>query len=396
MNVMIVRANLQSAIRKALRRERIVAILGPRQCGKTTLARSVAATLPSHWFDLEDPADIDRLQDPAAALRPLRGLVVIDEIQLRPDLFPLLRVLADRHPGPARFLILGSASPTLVRHASESLAGRLETIIMGGFSLRELPHPDLEPHWLRGGFPRSFLAPSRPTSFLWRRQFLQTLFQRDLARLTPATPTPTLQRFWAMLAHCHGQVWNGADPARSLGVSEPTIRRYLDLLEGVFLIRILKPWHANLGKRQVRSPKVYIRDSGLLHCLFGIRTIPDLLSHPRCGASWEGYLIEEVCQAVQPDEACFWATHTGAELDLLLIKDGRRVGVECKRATSPGLTPSMRIALQDLDLERLIVLHGGKERYALAGKAIALPATDLADPSFPTRVFPTRRPRSSR
>jgi len=354
-----------------------VALLGPRQCGKTTLARQFVPTDSAAYFDLEDPMSLVRLDEPMTALRDLSGLVVIDEVQRRPELFPILRVLADRTPLPARFLILGSAAPDLLRQSSESLAGRMETVPLNGFTITDVGMPAHQVHWLRGGLPLSFLATSDSNSVAWRKSFIQTLLERDIPSFGLGTPAPTLFRFWTMLAHYHGQVWNAAEPARSLGIGETSVRRYLDLLEGVFMVRQLQPWHENLKKRQVKSPKVYIRDSGLLHQLLGIRTLPELLSHPKCGASWEGYVIEEIISSIQPDEVYFWATHAGAELDLLLFKDGRRFGVEIKRADAPRLTPSMRIALDDLRLDRLVVIYPGERRYALAEQVEVVPLMDL-------------------
>lgn len=353
--------------------------MGPRQCGKTTLARQFVPAESPNFFDLEDPIGLARLAEPMTALAPLRGLVVIDEVQRRPDLFPVLRVLADRRSLPARFLILGSVSPALVRQSSESLAGRIEVVELGGFTLRDLGAGALGRHWLRGGFPRAFLARSHRESFVWRRELMRTVLERDLPQLGVAIPPAALQRFWGMLAHVHGNVWSAADPARSLGVTEPTVRRYLDLLSGLLLVRQLAPWHENLGKRQVRAPKVYVRDTGLLHQLLGIRTERELNGHPKLGASWEGYVIEEVLAAVEPDGAYFWATHAGAELDLLLLKNGRRIGVEVKRADAPSLTPSMRIATHDLRLDRLLVLYPGRVRYALADDVEVVPLSMLAE-----------------
>jgi len=312
------------------------------------------------------------------ALRDLRGLVVVDEVQRRPDLFPILRVLVDRDPLPARFLVLGSASPGLLRQSSESLTGRLEIVTMGGFCLAEVGLDAMTKHWLRGGFPLSFLAPSEADSFVWRKSFIQTFLERDLPQLGIRAPAYTMLRFWTMLAHYHGQIWNGAELARSLGVSQPTVRRYLDGLEGVFMVRQLRPWHANLKKRQVKSPKVYFRDTGLLHQLLRVRSERDLLTHPKLGASWEGYVIEEILKAVRPDEAYFWATHGGAELDLLLLKDGRRVGVECKRVDAPRLTRSIHIALDDLQLEHLVVVYPGEQSYPLSERVTAVPLETLA------------------
>jgi len=379
---MVERRQLLARIRRALSRSRIVALIGPRQCGKTTLARQIVADDSLNYFDLEDPSSLARLSEPMTAMSPLRGIVVIDEVQRRPDLFPVLRVLADRRPLRARFLILGSASPELLRQSSESLAGRLETIRLSGFRLPELGAKTLPRHWERGGFPRSFLARSNEDSRVWRRDFIETFLERDLPQLGITIPAPALLRFWTMLAHYHGQVWKATEPARSLGVSEPTVRRYLDLLTSLFMVRQLRPWHENLGKRQVKSPKIFLRDSGILHSLLGIHSEKELLGHPKCGASWEGYAIEEVLAAIQPEEAYFWATHQGAELDLLLLKDGRRLGVEIKRTDGPTITPSMRIAIKDLRLERLVVLYPGSVRYPLAKKVEVIPLRALAEGSF--------------
>jgi predicted AAA+ superfamily ATPase len=374
---MITRPQELGRIRRALKRSRVVALIGPRQCGKTTLARQIVPPDSPNYFDLEDPTSLARLAEPMTSLSTLRGVVVIDEVQRRPDLFPVLRVLADRKPLRARFLILGSASPALLRQSSESLAGRAETIPLSGFSLAEAGAKQQNRHWLRGGFPRAFLAHSNADSLAWRRQFIQTFVERDLPQLGINIPAQAMLRFWTMAAHYHGNIWSAAEPARSLGISEPTVRRYLDALTGLFMVRQLQPWHENLGKRQVKSPKIYVRDSGLLHQLLGIRTDKELLSHPKCGASWEGYAVEEALKHFQPDEAYFWATHQGAELDLLLFKDGRRLGVEIKRMDAPTLTPSMRIALENLRLDRLVILYPGSTRYALAKRVEVLPLATL-------------------
>ncbi len=382
---MIPRKSLQSLITKAIERSRVVALVGPRQCGKTTLARTFVPSESLNYFDLEDPVSLARLEQPMTALQDLEGLVVIDEVQRRPELFPIIRVLVDRAPMPARFLILGSASPDLLRQSSESLAGRIEVVTMGGFGLAEIGVENLSQHWLRGSFPLSYLSNSDPDSFAWRKNFIQTFLERDLPQFGITIPANTLLRFWTMIAHYHGQVWNGAELARSLGVSQPTVRRYLDILAGVFMLRQLQPWHANLSKRQIKSPKVYFRDSGLLHQLLGIRSQKDLVTHPRLGASWEGYAIETVLAASMPDEAYFWGTHGGAELDLLLLKDGRRIGVECKRVDAPRLTRSMGIALQDLHLERIVVVYPGNRAYDLADNVSVVPLRTLAEP--PEHLF---------
>lgn len=390
---MIERHGELARIREGLRRSRVVALVGPRQSGKTTLARELVPAGSPHYFDLEDPRSLARLDEPVTALSRLRGLVVIDEVQRRPDLFPVLRVLADRRPLPARFLVLGSASPDLLRQSAESLAGRIEVVSLGGFSLGEVGTSALGRLWLRGGFPPAYLARSREDSFAWRRELVRTFLERDLPQLGVSVPAAALLRFWTMLAHYHGGVWNAAEFARSLGVSEPTVRRYLDLLSGLYVVRPLPPWHENIGKRQVKSPKVYVRDSGLLHQLLGLKTEDELLHHPRCGASWEGFAIEETLKVVRPDEAYFWGTHTGAELDLLLLKDGRRLGVEVKRADAPRLTPSMRAALHDLGLEQLVVLYPGEASYSLADRVVVRPLETVAAGAaalFPRPKHPRR------
>ncbi len=375
---MIERPSLHAAMTAALKRSRVVALLGPRQSGKTTLARLLVPVSSANYFDLEDPVSLARLSEPMTALRDLTGTVVIDEIQRMPELFPVLRVLADRSPLPARFLILGNASPELLRQTSESLAGRMEVIAVSGLSLTEVGESAQSQHWLRGGFPLSFLAESDSDSFIWRKNFIQAVLERDIPQLGSGISALAMQRFWAMLAHFHGQIWNAAELARSMGVNESTARRYLDLLEGVFMVRRLQPWHENMKKRQVKSPKIYFRDSGLLHQLLGIQTGSDLQLHPRLGASWEGYVLEEILKSQQPDEAWFWATHAGAELDLLMMQRDLRIGVEIKRMDAPRLTASMRIAVDELKLDRLLVVYPGDRRYALAQRVEAVPFAELA------------------
>jgi predicted AAA+ superfamily ATPase len=365
-------------LRRALAEAPVVALLGPRQCGKTTLAREVARGREASIFDLEDPADLASLDAPKAAIESLKGLVVLDEVQRKPDLLPLLRVLADRPRTPARFLVLGSASPHLVRGVSESLAGRVRFVEMGGFDVREAGPDRHATLWLRGGFPRSFLAPSEVSSLAWRESFIRTFLERDVPQLGITVPAPTLRRFWAMVAHVHGQVWNAADLARSLGTSEPTARRYLDLLTGAYVLRQVPPWFENIAKRQVKSPKVYVRDVGLLHALLSLRTRKSLLSHPKCGASWEGFVVEQVLALARPAEAYFWGTHAGAELDLMIVRDGRRIGFEAKFEDAPRTTRSMHIALDTLRLQRLYVVHPGAKSYRLTAKIDALSVLDLA------------------
>ena len=374
---MLERIALESAVRAALSRSPAVALVGPRQVGKTTLARALLETGSPNWFDLEDPQVEAQLAAPMVALKDLRGLVVIDEVQHAPGLFKVLRVLIDRPDNPARFLLLGSASPALLRQSSESLAGRLETIEAGGFTLEEAGTDHAAALWWRGGFPRSFTARDDQASRIWRGEFIRTVVERDLPQLGMGVAAPVLYRFWSMLAHYHGQTWNAADPARSLGVNETTVRRYLDWLTQAYLVRQLQPWFANLGKRQVKAPKIYLRDSGLLHTLLGIADPGALARHPKCGASWEGFALDQVLRLARPDQAYFWATHAGAELDLLMFKDGQRVGVEFKRTDAPQLTPSMRIALQDLALDALYVVYPGDRRYTLAQRVEAVPLSAL-------------------
>lgn len=370
---MIERRELLDEVKRALRRNRVAALIGPRQCGKTTLARQIIAADSPNYFDLENPVSLARLDEPMTALQDLRGIIVIDEVQRRPDLFPILRVLVDREPLPARFLILGSASPDLLRQSSESLAGRITTITMSGFSLEEVGIENQSKHWQRGGFPRSYLANGESESFEWRRDFVLTFLERDVPQFGIQVPSTSLFRFWSVLAHYHGQIWNAAETARTLNIGETTARRYMDVLQDLFMVRQLQPWYANLSKRQVKSSKLYFRDTGLLHYLLGIKSDGELALHPRVGASWEGYVIEEIIKATRPDEVYFWSTYSGAELDLLLIKDQRRIGVECKRMDAPKLTPSMRTAMQDLELDRLVVVYPGLQPYPLAEGISVLP-----------------------
>jgi hypothetical protein len=360
-----------------------VAILGARQVGKTTLARQLVARMdtPTTVFDLENPIDLARLDDPMLALQDRSGLVVLDEIQRRPALFPVLRVLADRPQPPARFLVLGSASPMLLQQSSESLAGRIHYHELGGFALDEVGQDATERLWRRGGFPPAFLATSDAASAEWRRDFVRTFLERDLPQLGVRVPAITLRRFWTMLAHYHAQVWNGAELARAFGVSAPTVRHYLDTLTAALVLRQLPPWFENLGKRQVKAPKVYIADSGLLHTLLNVQTQADLEGHPKVGASWEGFALGEVIARLgaQPEECFFWATHAGAELDLLVVRGNRRWGFEFKRTVAPRLTRSMHSALANLCLERLEVVHAGDQTFPLADTVRALALGRLLD-----------------
>ena len=374
---MIPRPNALKRITGVFSVHPIAALLGPRQCGKTTLAKMIAEHEPCTYFDLENPVDVRRLDAPLRALEELSGLVVIDEVQRRPDLFELLRVLVDRSQNSARFLLLGSASPHLVKGASESLAGRIGFIDLSGFGLLEVGAEQLTPLWVRGGFPRSFLAVDESASMVWRDDFIRTFLERDIPQLGISVPAETLRRFWTMIAHYHGQVWNAAQIARSLGASENTARRYLDILTGAYMIRILPPWFENIRKRQVKAPKIYLRDSGVLHALLQLPTLADLQSHPKLGASWEGFALEEVIGVLDTRDAYFWATHAGAELDLLVRFGGKHYGFEFKYADAPGTTRSMHIAIQNLSLEHLWVVYPGHQEYPLDDKISVIPITSV-------------------
>ncbi len=364
-----------------LRDHPVAAIIGARQVGKSTLAGLIASAWegPVERFDLEDEADLARLADPLRALRPLRGLVVLDEIQRVPQLFRALRVLADRPGAPARFLILGSASPELLHQSSETLAGRIAYRELGGFALDETGHETPERLWRRGGFPRSYLVRGERQSFEWRREFVRTFLERDLPQLGVNVSARTMRRFWSMLAHYHGQVWNASEFARSFGVADTTVRSYLEHLDSALVVRQLQPWHENISKRQVKSPRVYLRDSGLLHALLNLPSQRDLEGHPKVGASWEGFVIDQVIRLVDaaPEECYFWATHAGAELDLLVLQGGQRLGFEVKLTTAPRSTRSMHIAREDLRLDRLDVVHAGPRSFEMAEGIRALAIGDL-------------------
>lgn len=378
---MLLRTDAVSNVRRLLREAPVVALLGPRQVGKTTLARYIGSTWrgPVTHFDLEDPRDLATLADPTLTLAACRGLVVLDEIQRRPDLFPALRVLADRQPVRCRFLVLGSASPHLLRQSAETLAGRIAFHELRPFALAELGAPELLKRWRRGGFPRAFLARSEPDSVRWRQDFVQTFLERDLPQLGVSTSSATMRRLWEMLAHLHGGVLNSSEIARNFGVADTTIRRYLETLESTFVVRMLRPYHANLGKRQVKAPKVYVADSGILHTLLDVQSAAQLERHPKIGASWEGFMLETVVAVTKAraEQCYFWATHAGAELDLLITSGGSRRGFEFKRTSSPTLTPSMRTAMVDLELDRLDVIHAGDRSFALAPNIRAIAAVDL-------------------
>lgn len=378
---MIERADHQRAVRRLIANNPVVALLGARQVGKTTLAQVLAAQRSGavHVFDLESNADLARLADPELALSNLRGLVVLDEVQRRPNLFPTLRVLADRRPLPARFLVLGSASPQLLRQSSETLAGRIAHYELPPLSVAEVRPKEAQRLWLRGGMPRAYTLRSHADSFRWRRDFIRTFLERDVPQLGINVSSAMLDRFWSMLAHYHAQTWNGAELARAFGVSHHAVRRYLDALQATFVVRSLKPWSGNLKKRQVKAPKVYIRDSGLLHNLLNIVTLADLERHPKVGASWEGFVIENLIRTLGVDDrdCYFWATHTGAEIDLVVSSGTELRGFEVKRTTAPRLTRSMHNALDDLKLARLDVIHAGDETFPLAQRVRAVSASRM-------------------
>lgn len=365
-------------IRAALSHVPIVSILGPRQSGKTTLARWIARDRRAVFIDLERPADVARLSAPMTTLEPLRGLVIIDEVQRMPALFQILRVLADRPRTPARFLILGSADPRLIRGVSESLAGRVHHVDVAGFDVTEVGSERFRRLWVRGGFPRSFLARTEAASLTWRRDYVRDFLQRDLIEIGVSIPATTLSRFWNMVAHFHGGIWNAAEFARSLGASENTARRYLDVLTGAWAVRQIQPWFENLGKRQIRSPKIYVQDSGILHALLDLGTEDQLLGHPKAGASWEGFVINQILSIAGFRDAYFWGTHQGAEIDLLLMRGGRRYGFEMKLSDAPTITKSMKIALEDLKLAQLFVVYPGATSYALHEKIEVVSIADLA------------------
>ena len=374
---MIQRNDYLSRLKSAIGRSPVTALLGPRQCGKTTLARQLADQQQSTFFDIESLPDRRRLQNPELMMGSLTGLVVLDEIQAMPELFQVLRVLVDRPENQARILILGSASLEIIKSVSETLAGRIEFIELQGFDLLETGTDMWKPLWLRGGFPRSFLANTDEDSLAWREGFIRTFLERDIPQLGINIPAVTMRRFWTMLAHYHGQTWNAAEIGRSMGLSDKTVRSYLDILTGTFMIHQLQPWFENLGKRQVKSPKIYFRDTGLYHSLLDIPDRHFLLGHPKVGASWEGFAIEQALQILHPNAAYYWGTHAGAEIDLIFQHKGRRYGMEVKFSEAPSLTPSMRIAVSELNLERLWIVYPGNEVYPVTEKITALPLAKL-------------------
>lgn len=374
---MVNRPKLLKTLLHRLQHNPVVTLLGPRQCGKTTLGRVIAQKQKCEYFDLEDPNDLNRLSSPMFALGSLSDLVIIDEVQRKPEVLEILRVLVDRPDSPVRFLLLGSASLRLVKGISESLAGRVSFVEMSGFDLQEIGYADFRRLWLRGSFPRSFLAEDDEISHQWRNDFIQSHLERDIPQLGISIPAATLRRFWTMVAHFHGQIWNASEFARSLGSSEGSARRYLDLLSGTYVVRQLQPWFENIGKRQVKAPKVYIRDSGLLHALLATPTEQSLLGHPKFGASWEGFALEQILQQLQTVDTYYWATHGGAELDLFVHRNGKRFGFEFKCSDSPNLTRSMRIALEDLHLAKIWIVYPGDKSYPVHPRVEVLSILDL-------------------
>ena len=377
-----------------------VALVGPRQCGKTTLSRMVAVDEPdTAFFDLESAVDRRRLSVAEQTLGQLTGLVVIDEIQRQPGLFETLRVLLDRRARVARFLLLASASPALVQGASDTLAGRVGLVDLSGFHLGEVgrvatdglsrgSNQGWRTLWQRGGFPRSYLAPDDTASLLWRQSFVRTFLERDIPQLGISIPAETLRRFWTMVAHYHGEVWNASEFARAMGSAQPVARRYLDILAGAHMVRVLPPWHENLKKRQVKSPKIYVRDTGLLHELLDLPTDNALAGHPKVGASFEGFAIEQLLASTNARSAYFWSTHGGAELDLMLIAGGKRYGFEFKYTDAPGTTRSIRVAMEDLNLTHLWIVYPGAEAYDLDDRISVLPVSDVARISLGRLVRP--------
>ncbi len=376
---MIYREHYIKQIRNSLKRSRITAILGPRQCGKTTLAKEIALNIKSHFLDLESPTDRVKLQNPELYLKHIKGLIIIDEIQLMPELFPILRVLVDQSSDNGQFLILGSASPNLVKNASESLAERVEFVDLQGFDLTETGNTKLNRLWIRGGFPRSYLADTNEDSIAWRDGFVRTFLQRDIPQLGISIPATTLRRFWTMLAHSHGQILNSSQLGRSMGMNDKTIRSYIDILSDTYMIRPLQPWFANLKKRQVKSPKVYLTDTGLLHYLLGINNLDTLLGHPVLGSSWESFAMEQIIRNNPGIEPYFWSTYSGAELDLLLFMKKKKIGIEFKFTDTPKSTKSMHSAITDLELEKLYVIYPGLEQYPLHTSIEAIPLSGFID-----------------
>ena len=363
---MIERQGYIGRVKKAISRSPITALLGPRQCGKTTLARMICEHQPSTYFDLESQTDLRRLTNPEMILSSLSGLVVIDEIQTKPDLFAALRIVVDKPENKCRFLILGSASPHIIKNVSETLAGRVEFVDMAGFDLTEINGNKWKQLWTRGGFPRSFLAHDDQDSFAWREGFIRTFLQRDIPQFGINIPAPSMRRFWTMLAHYHGQVWNASRISSALGINDKTVRSYLDILSETYMIHQLQPWHENIKKRQVKSPKIYFRDTGVLHGLLDLRDFHAVTGHPQVGASWEGFSMEQIIRTINPSQVYYWATYSGAELDMLMIVNGKRYGMEFKFSEAPDKTKSMSVAIESLKLDKLLIVYPGKKSWPVS------------------------------
>jgi predicted AAA+ superfamily ATPase len=376
---MIERQGYIDRIRRAISRSPIVALLGPRQCGKTTLARMICNHQPSTYFDLESLTDLRRLTNPELILASLQGLVVMDEIQTKPDLFATLRVVVDKPENKCNFLILGSASPHIIRSVSESLTGRVEFVDMAGFDLTELGRNNWKQLWIRGGFPRSFLASNDQDSFAWREDFIRTFLQRDIPQLGINIPSPAMRRFWTMLAHYHGQIWNASRIGSALGINDKTARSYLDILTQTYMIHQLQPWHQNIRKRQVKSPKIYFRDTGLLHSLLDLRDFHAVTGHPQAGASWEGFAMEQIIRKIHPSQMYYWATYSGAELDMFTIANGKRYGIEFKFSEAPDKTKSMTIAIESLTLDKLLIVYPGQESWPVNETISVCPIDKVED-----------------
>ena len=376
---MIPRKRYIESLKNAVKRAPVTGLLGPRQCGKTTLAHMLAGRENCHYLDLESPSDLARLENPQLFLESLKGLVIIDEIQQRPDIFPVLRVLSDRKGRPVKFLILGSASPSLIKQASESLAGRIEFIELGGFDMEETGNRNMQKLWLRGGFPRSFLARSNNDSFAWRENFIRTFLQRDIPQLGITIPASALRRFWIMLAHYHGQIWNASELGRSLGLTDKTVRHYLDILTETYMVRQLQPWYENIAKRQVKSPKIYLRDSGLFHSLMSIPDRKTLWAHPKIGASWEGFMLEQTLRRIPSPDVYFWATHGGAEIDLVVMAKGKRYGIEFKWSERPALTKSIHTVKQDISPEKIWIISPVKHTYEIDKQVMVVSSDNLSE-----------------
>ncbi|MGA1864566.1 MAG: ATP-binding protein [bacterium] len=374
---MINRPSYLQQLDSATRRSPVTALLGSRQCGKTTLARMFSENQNATYFDLESLPDRQRLQNPELILGSLQGVVILDEIQAMPELFNVLRVLVDRPKTQAHFLVLGSASPDIIKNVSETLAGRVEFVELSGFDLKETGSDSWQRLWLRGGYPRSFLAGSDGDSHIWREGFIRTFLERDIPQLGITIPAHAMRRFWIMLAHYHGQTWNSSELARSMGLSDKTVRSYLDILTGTFMIKQLQPWYQNISKRQIKAPKIYFRDTGLLHCLLTLPDFNSLTGHPRVGASWEGFVLEQFLLIVKPSEAFFWSTHSGVEVDLFFLHKGRNYGVGVKFSEAPRVTKSMRIAIDDLNLRHLWIIYPGGEAYPVDEKITVWPLKAL-------------------